>query len=108
MAVESIRKVRRAEEQAEDLIDEALEQSDRLISDGRFEASSRIAVSDERARREAEEIHMEHIREADAEVEETEREAEKERNRIRERGLLFIEDAVKVVLEVITGPGLES
>ena len=103
MAVESIRKVRRAEEQAEDSIDDALDQSDRLISDGRFEASSRIAASDESARREAEDIRMGLMREADAEVEETKQEAEKERNRIRERGLLFIDDAVKVVIEAITG-----
>ena len=106
MAVESIRKVRRAEEQAEDLIDDALDQSDRLVSDGRFEASGRIAASDERARREAEQIRMELAREADAEVEKIKQEAEKERNRIHERGLLFMDDAVKMVFDSLSDSGV--
>jgi V/A-type H+-transporting ATPase subunit G/H len=106
MAVESIRNVRRAEAQAEELVDDASEQSDRLMSDGRFEASDRIAAAEERAREEGERIRRELLQEAEAEVEQIEQEAEKERQRIRERGPLFVDSAVKVVLDSITDGGM--
>jgi vacuolar-type H+-ATPase subunit H len=101
MKVESIKKVRDAEEEAEDLIDGALEQADRLISDGRSEASGRVAAAEARARREGEELRRGIMEEAEKEVMEIKEEAEARRQSINRIGQWRIGRAVEAVLDAL-------
>jgi vacuolar-type H+-ATPase subunit H len=65
---DSIRQVRQAEDEAEDVIEEAAEQVERLRSDARNDYSIRVMSATEKARRSAESLRTQVLREAAEEI----------------------------------------
>ncbi|MFH1149696.1 MAG: hypothetical protein V1748_04405 [Actinomycetota bacterium] len=101
MPIEGIRKVREAEEEAEDKIDAASERAERIIADGSDAASRVLAAAEGRASARAREIQEQARLETDVEIRAIEQAAEKERERVTRLAEMHRDAAVKVVLEAM-------
>lgn len=101
MAVESIKKVREAEEQAEDIVHDAADEADRVIADARLEATRRISAAGERATGENSTMRRRLEQETESEVQAIWRRARAERERIKGEGNIRMDSAIKAVLEMM-------
>lgn len=104
IATEGIKRVRQAEDAAEDIIDEAAEAADRMISDARAEASRRVAAAAEKARRDGGELAKRIKKETDEQVRSQREDTERARLAIKQRAVKSIGSAVRTVLDTIESP----
>lgn len=104
MPTEGLRRIREAEDEAESLIDIALDGFDRTLQDTRHEASRRILSAEARAKNDSDEIRARLALEAESEAQEIGRRAEVERGKVRDQALSRMAEAVGSVLEVIEKP----
>lgn len=101
MVGNSIRKVRQAEDEAEDIVEEAAERVERLKSDTAQDCSMKVLSAKQKARGEAQDVRAQILREADEEVGAIEKCAVTEREAIAREANRRSELAVKVVLEML-------
>lgn len=101
MIGDSIRRVRLAEDQAEDIVEAAAEQAERLMSDARNDYSLRLMTARRQARESAEGIRAAILREAAEEVASINDDAKLERESLESESAARVDLAVKRVLEII-------
>lgn len=101
MVGNSIRRVRQAEDEAEDIVEEAAEQVERLKSDTAQDCSMKVLSAKQKARAEAQDVRTQVLREADEEVGAIEKCALTEREALVREADRRSELAVKVVLEML-------
>jgi len=108
MVGDSIRRIKQVEEEAEDLIDDAADETFRVESQSKQEYSVRILSAQERARRASEGIRDQLLKEADEEVRAIRKTAERQRRILALESSNRSEDAVRVVLQTLEGFGFET
>lgn len=101
MIGDSIRRVRLAEDQAEDIVEAAAEQAERIMSDARNDCSLEVMTARRQARESAGEIRTAILREAAEEVASINGDAKLERESLESGSAARADLAVKRVLEII-------
>ncbi len=101
MVGDSIRRVRQAEDEAEDIVEEAAEQVERLRSDTKQDCSMKVLSAKQRAREAARGVRAQVLKEAEEEVGAIAKCAATEREAIAREAERKSERAVKAVLEML-------
>lgn len=101
MPKDGLRKIREAEERAEDLVDYALENADRVASDAQTEASRLLSDAEAKAGREVSRLRAQVEAETKAEIAAIDQDTEKQRDMIRKQGTKHMEEAVRAIVEGI-------
>lgn len=101
MVGDSIRRVRLAEDQAEDIVEEAAEQVERLRSDTLNDYSLRVMRATQKAREAADELRAQVLSEADGEIQSIHKSAKLEREILAIESSKKIDAAVATVLEML-------
>jgi vacuolar-type H+-ATPase subunit H len=99
MPTEGIKKVRQAEDKAEDIIDAAAEDADRIIADAKREASRRVRAAGERARHEGGELKRKLMLRADDQVLSVKKATDRELSEVRRRAHVGFDRAVQILLD---------
>jgi vacuolar-type H+-ATPase subunit H len=99
MATDGLRRIKEAEERAEDLIDDALDNADRIASDAQIDAARLVSDAEARARQEASRLSAHIQDEAEAEIQAMNLETEKQRDIIRKQGKQQMEEAVTAIVD---------
>lgn len=105
MVGDSIRRVRQAEDEAEDIIEAAAEQVERLESDARRDYSMRVLAAQERARKDGARRRAQALKQAEEEISVVRKDADWERRMITLTGGNRMGEAVAAVLEMLEGFG---
>jgi vacuolar-type H+-ATPase subunit H len=108
MEGDSIRRIKQVEEEAEDLIDDAADETHRVESQSKQEYSVRILSAQERARKTSEGIRDQLLKEADEEVRAIRKDAEHKRGILNLQSGSQTGDAVRVVLQTLEGFGRDT
>jgi vacuolar-type H+-ATPase subunit H len=101
---DSIRRVSQAEEEAEDLIEDAAEQAERIRSDSENEYSRKILSAQEKARRESAGLKVQVRREADEEIKAIQKNVQWECRMLGLQSGAKMDTAVRAVLEMLGVP----
>lgn len=101
MIGDSIRRVRLAEDEAEDIIENAAEEVERLRSDARNDYSLSVMKAVQKAREEAESVRAQALHEAEEEIKALTKSAKIEREMLTLDSNKKVEDAVRKVLEML-------
>lgn len=101
MIGDSIRKVRQAEDEGEDIIEEAAEQVERLMSTARNDYSLRVMSATQKARKTGESLRAQVLREAADEISAINTSAKKERERLAAHSNRKATAAVRRVVEML-------
>lgn len=101
MAIEGIKKVREAEEEAHGIVGEASRNAERLLKEAEDEAAGKLAAAGEEAEREGARIREALGKEADRETKAIEEGGLDECRKIRDEAGSRIDKAVKEVLDII-------
>jgi len=101
MIGDSLRRVRQVEEEAEDLIEEAAEEADRLASVARQDYSMTIMAAERRARKEGEVIREQILKEAEEEVKAIRKDHDWERKMLYMEGNRRMDGVVGEVLQAL-------
>jgi vacuolar-type H+-ATPase subunit H len=105
MVGDSIRAVRQAEDEAEDIIEAAAEQVERLDTDARQRYSMKILSAKERARHDAASIRGQAIQQAQEEIDAVWKDANRQKNEMGKRWSSRVDEAVAMVLDMLEGFG---
>jgi len=108
MVGDSIRRVRQAEDEAEDIVEAAAEQVERLESDARREQSMRMLAAQEKARRDGARARVQALKEAHEEIEAVWKDAGWQQRIVAITGRNRMTEAVAAVLEILEGFGTIS
>jgi V/A-type H+/Na+-transporting ATPase subunit G/H len=105
MAGESIERVRKAEREAEGIIERASEEAEEIESSARRGLKKRIEEAGDRAERDGAEIRERLLEEAESEIEDIREGAQSERTGLRKKAEARKDEAVEAVLQLLEGFG---
>ncbi|MHB8893668.1 MAG: hypothetical protein ACYC99_00615 [Candidatus Geothermincolia bacterium] len=105
MVGESIKRVRRAEEKAEDTIEAAAEEVERVEADASRDYSMMVLAAIERARKDGAKARAQALKQAEEEISVVRKDADWERSMIALNGRNRMDEAVAAVLEILEGFG---